>query len=241
MERERESGKNCCPIHFDIRFLCGSLSSLFPSQVPSSFLVTSFGSASFLSITDLSAQSINRDPNLHPPDQYSWWARLFPRNLYSSLRFSRSRIILTLLEERNRAMHSSGCWFHFEHGPSLSAKRRKWIGARSSSSPFLSFCPFILKISIKPSFEGGLDYQYAGTWSIGSCVHSLLLAVRQNVSCSLQRSAKVGAPALVNFITAVAYHSCPSLPAAFTQPGASTLADLCNVIYMELKSKVPCM
>ena len=53
MERERESGKNCCPIHFDIRFLCGSLSSLISSQVPSSFLVTSFGSASFLSITDL--------------------------------------------------------------------------------------------------------------------------------------------------------------------------------------------
>ena len=43
----------------------------------------------------------------------------------------------------------------------------------------------------------------------------------------VQRSAKVGAPGLVNFITAVAYHFCPSLPAAFTQPGASTLADLC--------------
>ena len=38
----------------------------------------------------------------------------------------------------------------------------------------------------------------------------------------IQRSAKIGAPGLVNFITAVAYHFCPSLPAAFTQPGAST-------------------
>ena len=44
----------------------------------------------------------------------------------------------------------------------------------------------------------------------------------------IQRSAKVGAPGLVNFITAVAYHICPSLPAIFTQPGASTLADLCS-------------
>ena len=43
----------------------------------------------------------------------------------------------------------------------------------------------------------------------------------------LQRSAKVDAPSLVNLIPAVAYHSCLNLPAAFTQPGASTLADLC--------------
>ena len=41
-------------------------------------------------------------------------------------------------------------------------------------------------------------------------------------------SAEVGVPGLVNFITAVAYHLCPSLSAAFTQPGASTLADLCT-------------
>ena len=33
-----------------------------------------------------------------------------------------------------------------------------------------------------------------------------------------------------NFITAVAYHFCPSLPAAFTQPGASTLAELCTIL-----------
>ena len=44
----------------------------------------------------------------------------------------------------------------------------------------------------------------------------------------VQRLAKVGAPGLVNFTTAVAYHFCPSLPAAFMQPGASTLADLCS-------------
>ena len=34
-------------------------------------------------------------------------------------------------------------------------------------------------------------------------------------------------PGLVNFITAVAYHFCLSLPAAFTQPGRSLLADPC--------------
>ena len=33
---------------------------------------------------------------------------------------------------------------------------------------------------------------------------------------------------LVNFITALAYHFCLNLPAAFTQPGAPTLADLCR-------------
>ena len=44
----------------------------------------------------------------------------------------------------------------------------------------------------------------------------------------LQRWAKVCAPGLVNIIPAVAYHFCPTLPAAFTQPIASTLADLCT-------------
>ena len=44
---------------------------------------------------------------------------------------------------------------------------------------------------------------------------------------SVQISAKVGAPGLVNFITAVAYQFCLNLPAAFMQPGSPTLADLC--------------
>ena len=44
----------------------------------------------------------------------------------------------------------------------------------------------------------------------------------------VQRSDKVGAPGLVNFISAVANHFCPSLPAAFTQPGAPTSDDLCR-------------
>ena len=35
---------------------------------------------------------------------------------------------------------------------------------------------------------------------------------------------------MVNFIIAVTYHFCPSLPAASTQPGASTLADLCTKV-----------
>ena len=46
------------------------------------------------------------------------------------------------------------------------------------------------------------------------------------ISYVIQRSAKVDAPGLVNSISAVAYHYCPILPAAFTQPSASTLADL---------------
>ena len=43
----------------------------------------------------------------------------------------------------------------------------------------------------------------------------------------LQSSAKRRRPGLVNFVSAVAYHSCLSLPAAFTQPGRSLLADPC--------------
>ena len=35
----------------------------------------------------------------------------------------------------------------------------------------------------------------------------------------------------MNFSTTVAYHICPSLPATFTQPRASTLAVLCITIY----------
>ena len=44
---------------------------------------------------------------------------------------------------------------------------------------------------------------------------------------SAKGSAKSWTSGLENFIPAVAYHFCPSLPAVFTQPGASTLADLC--------------
>ena len=47
---------------------------------------------------------------------------------------------------------------------------------------------------------------------------------------TVQRSAKVGDPGLVNFITAVAYHFCPSLPAAFTQPGVHLSADPCSTL-----------
>ena len=43
----------------------------------------------------------------------------------------------------------------------------------------------------------------------------------------LYRDAQVDARGLMDLITAVAYHFCPSLPAAFKEPGASTLADLC--------------
>ena len=45
----------------------------------------------------------------------------------------------------------------------------------------------------------------------------------------IQRLAKVDAPGLMIFITAVADHDhvCLNLPALFTKPGASTLAPLC--------------
>ena len=44
----------------------------------------------------------------------------------------------------------------------------------------------------------------------------------------VQSSAKRRRPGLVNFVSAVAYHSSLSLPAAFTQPGRSLLADPCR-------------
>ena len=49
----------------------------------------------------------------------------------------------------------------------------------------------------------------------------------------MQGSAKVGAPGLTNFVTADAYHFCPSLPAAFTQPGASILADFRTLVHIQ--------
>ena len=45
----------------------------------------------------------------------------------------------------------------------------------------------------------------------------------------MQILTKVGVPGLVNFITAVLLITCKSLPAAFTQPGASTKANLCTL------------
>ena len=59
-----------------------------------------------------------------------------------------------------------------------------------------------------------------------------------SIGCmGVQRSAKVGAPGLVNFITAVAYHFCLSLTTAFTQPGASTLANLCKPVAKQVVNK----
>ena len=48
-----------------------------------------------------------------------------------------------------------------------------------------------------------------------------------NITKYVQSSAKRLWPGLVNFVSALAYHSCLSLPAAFTQPGRSLLADPC--------------
>ena len=44
----------------------------------------------------------------------------------------------------------------------------------------------------------------------------------------VQRSAKVGAPGLVNFIPAVAYSLLPQFACGIRTTGASTLADLCR-------------
>ena len=41
-------------------------------------------------------------------------------------------------------------------------------------------------------------------------------------------SAKRWFPGLVNFVTALAYHSCLALPAAFTQPRDHLLAEPCK-------------
>ena len=54
----------------------------------------------------------------------------------------------------------------------------------------------------------------------------------------IQGSAKRLWPGLVNFITAVAYHFCLSLPAAFTQPGRSLLADPCRDCFINIVKKM---
>ena len=65
--------------------------------------------------------------------------------------------------------------------------------------------------------------------NLSSLLPSVPFESSRRILCErMQRSAEVGAPGLVNFSSPVAYHLCPSLPAAFTQPGASTLADLCT-------------
>ena len=55
-------------------------------------------------------------------------------------------------------------------------------------------------------------------------VQNVLLRPRWAFSHQLRavQSGAVSAPGLVNFITAIAYHFCLNLPAAFAQPGAST-------------------
>ena len=52
-----------------------------------------------------------------------------------------------------------------------------------------------------------------------------LLGGRADGEQGLQGSAKRLWQGLVNFVTALAYHFCLALPAAFTQPGQSLLAD----------------
>ena len=60
------------------------------------------------------------------------------------------------------------------------------------------------------------------------CFSGLAAFDKMSQEISIQGSAKRRAPGLVNFITAVAYHFCLSLPAAFTQPGSHILAEPCS-------------
>ena len=53
------------------------------------------------------------------------------------------------------------------------------------------------------------------------------VSVADNRIGNVQGSAKRLRPGLVNFVAAVAYHLCLSLPAAFTQPSQSLLAKPC--------------
>ena len=48
----------------------------------------------------------------------------------------------------------------------------------------------------------------------------------------LKGSAKRWSPGLVYFVTAVAYHFCLPLPAAFTQPGVHFLAEPCTMVLL---------
>ena len=59
------------------------------------------------------------------------------------------------------------------------------------------------------------------------CLGAALKNVSTSIKTKLQGSAKRLRPGLVNFVGAVAYHFFLSLPAAFTQPGRSFLADPC--------------
>ena len=60
-------------------------------------------------------------------------------------------------------------------------------------------------------------------------LRNLCLEILEHARCFIPQ---LSAPGLVKFITAVAYHFYPSLPAAFTQPGALTLTGLCISKYV---------
>ena len=84
------------------------------------------------------------------------------------------------------------------------------------------------KNRVQGLFGGGLG----GFWGI------LLLSQRDRGHFQhrghVQGSAKRLRPGLVKFVAAVAYHFCPSLPAAFTQPGQCLLAESCTFAKFEI-------
>ena len=72
------------------------------------------------------------------------------------------------------------------------------------------------------------DFLIWPPWTIAARLRSCQ-NMADEISIHVQRSGKVDALRLVNFVPAVAYHHCLNLPAAFTQSGALTFANLCKI------------
>ena len=53
------------------------------------------------------------------------------------------------------------------------------------------------------------------------------MGTKENVNLCQEGSAKRRSPGLVNFVAAIAYHSCLAFSAAFTQPRYYLLAEAC--------------
>ena len=56
---------------------------------------------------------------------------------------------------------------------------------------------------------------------------------------NVQGTTKKRAPGLVNFVSALAYHFCMALPAAFMQPGDHLLAEPCRCLNFNCEHRNP--
>ena len=69
------------------------------------------------------------------------------------------------------------------------------------------------------------------------CLYGYIsICVQYFCKSHVQSSAKRWVPGLVNFVHALAYHFCPALVAAFTQPGAHLFAEPCTSKSLHLRS-----